>query len=44
MVEECGKIVPEFMAPSVHDENNWLSSRLAREKKDKNSSTSASPT
>jgi hypothetical protein len=40
MVEECGKIVPELMAPSVHDVNSWLSSRLAREKKDQNSSTS----
>ena len=44
MVEECGKIVPELMAPSVHDINSWLSSRLAREKKDRNSSTSAGPT
>jgi hypothetical protein len=44
MVEECGKTVPELMAPSVHDVNSWLSSRLAREKKDQNSSTSAGPT
>ena len=42
MVEdECGKIVRELMAPSVHDVNSWLSSRLAREKKEKNRSTSA---
>jgi hypothetical protein len=34
MVEECGKTVPELMAPSVHDVNSWLSSRLAREKKE----------
>jgi hypothetical protein len=26
MVEECGKIVPELMAPSVHDVDSWLSS------------------
>jgi hypothetical protein len=26
MVEECGKIVPELMAPSVHEHevNSWL--------------------
>jgi hypothetical protein len=24
MVEECDKIVPELMAPSVHDVNSWL--------------------
>jgi hypothetical protein len=33
MVEECGKIVPELMAPSMHDVNSWLSSRLARKKR-----------
>jgi hypothetical protein len=26
MVGECGKIVPELMAPSGHDVNSWLSS------------------
>jgi hypothetical protein len=36
MVEECGKIVPELMAPSVHDVNSWLSSRLSRHEKRKN--------
>jgi hypothetical protein len=44
MVEECGNIVPELMVPSVLDVNSWLSSRLARDKKDKKSSTSAGPT
>jgi hypothetical protein len=29
MVEECGKSVPQLMAPSVHDVNSWLTSRLA---------------
>jgi hypothetical protein len=43
MVEECGKIVPQLTAPSVHDVNSWLSSRLAREKKGQNSSTNAGP-
>jgi hypothetical protein len=44
MVEECGKIVPELMAPSVHDVNSWLSSRLVRKKKDQKSGTNAGPT
>jgi hypothetical protein len=37
MVEECGKIVPESIAPSVHEVNSWLSSRLALEKKEQKS-------
>jgi hypothetical protein len=44
MVEECGKIVPELMAPSVHDVNSWRSSRLARQKKEQKHGTNAGPT
>jgi hypothetical protein len=44
MVEECGKIVPELMAPSVHDVNSWLSSRLARQKKEQKNGTNVGPT
>jgi hypothetical protein len=43
-VEECGKIVPELMAPSVRDVNSWLSSRLARQKKEQKNGTNAAPT
>jgi hypothetical protein len=35
MVEECVKIVPELMTPSVYDVNSWLSSCIALKKKDK---------
>jgi hypothetical protein len=33
MVEECGKKVPTLMAPSMHEVNSWLSTRLSQAKK-----------
>jgi hypothetical protein len=44
MVKECGNIVPELMAPSMHDVNSWLSSRLARQMKEQKNGTTAGPT
>jgi hypothetical protein len=44
MVEECYKIVPELMAPSVHDVNSWPSHRVpAREKKEEKTVRNAGP-